>query len=70
MKTEYKLGLKNLIPLYGLKKFIDENPEPSRKDREEANRYDVRGLTLLGYNIACGVGLTIGIFEGLEKLLN
>jgi hypothetical protein len=69
----YKVGLENLVPIYGLKKFIDENPTPEGDNIEENKRYVSIALPLALYNLACivgaGVGVAGAIYKGIETIL-
>ncbi len=69
MEKRYKIGMKNLIPLYGLKKFIDENPIPTGDNLHENRGYALRALPLGVYNLACTIGMAVGTVAGLEALL-
>ena len=69
MKNEYKVGVRNLIPLYGLKKFINENPAPSGQDISENRVYALRALPISLYNLAFTFGMAGMVAKGLETLL-
>jgi hypothetical protein len=73
MTKEYKVGRKNIGPIYGLKKFIEENPAPQGNDIKENRKYAARALPIALYNLACTVGAGVGVagavYKGIEALL-
>ena len=73
---KYKVGLANLIPVYGLDKFAKENPGPKIGGTWEAKKYAAIALPIATYHLACivGAGMVVagavmGGLKGLEALV-